>query len=312
MTLATAAALSSPASGQATPEAPSGAPAIHADDAVRYRVDIVAPDAVADAVRGAVDLVRWQNYEDMTEDLFDRLARDAVPQAREAAATQGFFSADVDVRVDRATQPVTVTLAITPGAPTRITNVAIDVTGPANDSSEGRAAIAKLRDEWLLPKGDTFRQETWTAAKRLAVATLAASPYAAAKLTSSEARIDPPLQSADLSVAIESGPPFRVGTIDIQGLKRYTPELVRNFATVHVGDLFSERPLDDYVRRLLASGYFASVQATIDTDVEQADHATVTLSVIEAPTKRLEFGAGYSTDTQFQASASYSDVDRRR
>ena len=30
----------------------------------------------------------------MTEDLFDRLARDAVPQASEAAATQGFFSAE--------------------------------------------------------------------------------------------------------------------------------------------------------------------------------------------------------------------------
>jgi len=128
--LATAAALSSPASGQATPEAPSGAPAIHADDAVRYRVEIAAPDAVADAVRGAVDLVRWQNYEDMTEDLFDRLARDAVPQAREAAAAQGFFSADVDVRVDRPKQPVTVAPAITPGAPPAITKVADERRGP--------------------------------------------------------------------------------------------------------------------------------------------------------------------------------------
>ena len=245
----------------------------------------------------------------MTEDLFDRLARDAVPQAREAAATQGFFSANVDITVDRTTQPVTVRLVLTPGAPTLIESVTIDVAGPANDAPEGRAAITKLRDEWLLPKGDPFRQETWTAAKRLAVSTLAASPYAAAKLVASEAKVDPSTRSADLSVAIDSGPPFHIGAIDIQGLKRYSTELVRNFANVHEGDLYSERPLDDYVRRLLGSGYFASVQASIDTDVEQADHATLTLSVVEAPTKRLEFGAGYSTDTQFQASANYSDVD---
>ena len=154
-----------------------------------------------------------------------------------------------------------------------------------------------------------FRQETWTAAKELAVATLAASPYAAAKLTASEARIDPAARSADLSVAIASGPPFRVGGIDVQGLKKYTPELVRNFANVHPGDLYSEQALDDYVRRLLASGYFASVQASIDPDVAQADDAKVTLSIIEAPTKRLEFGAGYSTDTQYRVSASYSDVN---
>jgi len=245
----------------------------------------------------------------MTEDLFDRLARDAIPQAREAAATQGFFSASVDITVDRATTPVTVRLAITPGAPTTITGVTIDVTGPANDAPAGRAAITKLRDEWLLPKAATFRQETWTAAKQVAVATLAASPYAAAKLTASEAKVDPEAHSADLSVSIDSGPPFTIGSIDIQGLKKYTPELVRNFANVHPGDLYGQQPLDDYVRRLLASGYFASVQVAIDPDVAQADDAKVTLSVIEAPAKRLEFGAGYSTDTEFRASISYSDVN---
>jgi translocation and assembly module TamA len=308
LTLWTAAALSPFAGGQ-TPQAPAADSPRHADDAIRYRVDVVAPAAIADALKGAVDLVRWQNYEDMTEDLLDRLSRDAVAQAREAAATQGFFSAKVDITVDRQTQPVTVRLVISPGEPTQVTSVSIDVTGPANDALEGQTAIAKLRDDWLLPQGDIFRQETWTSAKQFAVATLAASPYAAAKLTASEARIDPDARSADLSVAIDSGPPFRIGQIDIQGLKKYSPELVRNFANVHAGDLYSQQPLDDYIRRLLGSGYFASVQAAIDTDIAQADHAKLTLSVIEAPAKRLEFGAGYSTDTQYQLSASYSDVN---
>src|SRR5262249_5939206 len=149
----------------------------------------------------------------------------------------------------------TVRLTITPGEPTRVTGVNIDITGPANDAPEGRAAISKLREEWLLPRAATFRQETWTAAKQLAVSTPAASPYAAAKLASSEARIDPELRSAELSVAIESGPPFHVGEIDIQGLSKYTAELVRDFANVHTGDLYSEQSLDDYVRRLLTSNY---------------------------------------------------------
>ena len=79
---------------------------IRADDAIRYRVEIAAPSDVAASLRSAVDLIRWQDFEDMTEDLFERLARDAVPQAKEAAATQGYFSADVDVRVDRSAKPV--------------------------------------------------------------------------------------------------------------------------------------------------------------------------------------------------------------
>ena len=257
----------------------------------------------------ALDLVRWQDYADIPEDLLDLLARDAVAQAKEAAATQGYFSASVEITVDRSTQPVTVTLTVTPMLPTRVASVHVDVTGPATEAPEGQVAIAKLRDEWLLPKGDIFRQEAWTAAKEFAVEILAASPYAAAKLAASEARIDPPAQSADLDVSIASGPPFRVGDVAVQGLKKYTPDLVNHFATVHTGDLYSERTLDDYVRRLLASGYFASVQASIDPDPAQADDAKVTLSIIEAPAKRLEFGAGYSTDTQYQVSAAYSDVN---
>ena len=192
----------------------------------------------------------------------------AVQQAREAAATQGFFSADVDIKVDRSTKPVAVTLTITPGAPTHIASVAIDVTGPADTLPEGQEAIRKLRDEWLLPKGAQFRQQTWTAAKQRATATLAASPFAAATMTASEAKVDPAAYRADLSVTLASGPPFRIGTIDVQGLKRYTPELVMNFGAVPEGSLYSEQAMDDYVRRLLASGYFASVQASIDTNVE--------------------------------------------
>ena len=294
------------------PTLPSAAPdatLLHADAPVRYRVDIEAPAPVTDAIRSAVDLVRWQNYEDMTEDLLDRLARDAVMQSREAAATQGYFSASVEITVDRVTTPVTVRLGVTPGPLTTIGDVKIAVDGPANDTPQGLAAITRLRDQWLLPKGQPFHQETWTSAKQRAVATLAASPYAAARLAASEALVNPPLRTADLFVTLDSGPAFTIGQIDIQGLKRYNPDLVQNFANVRAGDLYSGQSLDDYVRRLLASGYFASVQAAIDPDAAQADNARVTISVIEAPPRRLELGIGYSTDTEYRASAAYSDMN---
>jgi translocation and assembly module TamA len=95
----------------------------------------------------------------------------------------------------------------------------------------------------------------------------------------------------------------------VRGLQKYSAGLVRDFSTITPGELYSQHLLDDYVRRLLASGYFASVQASLDTDPEQAAAAAVTLSVIEAPAKRLEFGVGYSTDTQWKASGNYSDVN---
>jgi len=246
----------------------------------------------------------------MTEDLLDRLAREAVNQAREAAATQGYFSAQVDIAVDRRSQPAIVTLTVVPGQPTLVTDVEIVVLGPAqSDVPLGTATIAKIQRDWGLGVGEVFRQSAWTAAKVKAVATLAASPYAAARLVASEAKIDPDTLRAQLSLEIASGPAFHFGAVDVQGTVKYSPSLVRDFSTIREGDLYSERVLDEYIRRLLASGYFASAQASIVPDPAQADAAPVTLAIIEAPAKKLEFGVGYSTDTQWKASGSYSDVN---
>ena len=83
----------------------------------------------------------------------------------------------------------------------------------------------------------------WSAAKAQAVATLTASPYAAAKIAQSEAFIDPERFAADLSVELESGPAFRFGPLEITGLSRYPESLVRNFSTVHAGEPYDDREL---------------------------------------------------------------------
>jgi len=281
-----------------------------ATGAARYRVRVDAPSAIADAMSSAVELIRWQEFSDMTDDLLDRLVRLAVAQTQEAAATQGYFSADVKVAIEPGSDPKLITLSVAPNEPTRIGDVQLTVTGPAvDDAPAGTLAVAKMRSEWRLPRGDVFRQSEWEEAKERALAALAASPYAAAKIIASEARIDPAMHSATLSLEIDSGPPFRYGRIDVQGLERYEPGLVLDFSPIRPGQRYEQQTLDDFVRRLLASGYFASVQAAIEADPAHADDATVTVNILEAPTRRLELGAGYSTDTRYRASVSYSDVN---
>ena len=301
-------ALSAELGGGSEPTA--AAPQSASSSTVHYRVVIDAPSEFDDVLRNSVDLVRWQSYADMTGDLFDRLARDAVDQSREAVSTQGYFTPAIDVDVDRKTQPITVTLHVKPGQPTRISEVTINVTGPAvDDGGAGAAAVSELTRNWGLPKDAIFRQSAWDAAKVRAVATLVASPYAAAKIVASEARIDPSTREGTLRVDIESGPPFRVGHLEIIGLSRYSEALVRNYNTIKPGDLYSAAALDQYLRRLNGTGYFASAQAAIDADPAKADDATVKLALIEAPIKTFESGIGYSTDTEFRINASYRNVD---
>ncbi len=277
---------------------------------MRYRVTVIAPSPLKEALERDVGLLRWQDYAEMTEELYDRLAREAIDEARNVAAAEGYFSAAIDVAINRIAVPAAITLTVVPGEPTRIEGVHIAVTGPAaTDIPLGSDAIAKLERDWSLRIGDAFRQEAWAAAKDSALATLTASPYAAANIARSEALIDPEHHSAALSIEFASGPPFRFGGLEISGLAKYGTSLVRNFSTIRAGEPYTEAALTRYLRRLNASGYFASAQAAIDPDTTHPDDATVRVAVIEAPTRRLEGGLGYSTDVQFRGNASYRDVD---
>jgi translocation and assembly module TamA len=298
------------AAAESGADAPSAQQSTDGAAASVYRVVVDAPSPLKETLAREVGLVRWQTYADMTDDLLEALMREASEQTRNAAAAEGYFSAAVTVTIDRSSRPAVVTLAVVPGEPTRITSVKITVTGPAaTDAPLGTAAIAALTSGWRLPDGEIFRQAAWTAAKNAAVATLAASPYAAAKIVHSEAAIDPERHSAALVVDIDSGPPFAFGSLNITGLARYDASLVRNFNTLPAGAPYSAHELQRFVRRLNASGYFASVQAAIDPETAHPDDATVTVAVIEGPTRRFEGGVGYSTDVQFRANASYRDVN---
>jgi translocation and assembly module TamA len=132
-----------------------------------------------------------------------------------------------------------VTLTVVPGEPSVVTSAEIVVLGPAAGRTCRPKRHRRAKEQLGSAVGAVFRQTAWTSAKERAVAGLAATPYAAAKLVASEAKIDPDARSAALSVSIESGPAFHFGDIDVRGLDRYTPELVKSFATIKPGDLLA-------------------------------------------------------------------------
>ena len=274
-----------------------------------YRVVIDAPAPLKTIIESGIGLARWQTFADMTPELLERLAAEAREEIRNIAAAEGYFSATVDVKIDGDAKPPVVTITLTPGEPTLITSVDIEVTGAANSDPLGIAAIAKLRDEWGLPSGAVFRQTAWDAAKGRALATLRASPFASAKIVKTRADIDPAGRSAALVIELDSGPAFGFGDIEVTGLARYTAEMVRNYSPIRRGEPHSAAALEQFVRNLNASGYFSSVQASIDTASAHPEDATVRVAVIEAQTKTFEGGIGYSTDLRYTAKISYRDVN---
>src|SRR5262249_18502329 len=99
------------------------------------------------------------------------------------------------------------------------------------------------------------------------------------------------------------------GATEITGLRRYHESVVRNLSPFAAGEPYSREKLDTYQRRLTATNRFASVQVTTEADPAHADALPVKVSLIEAPSHKIDIGGGYSTDTQWNVQLDYRNVD---
>lgn len=273
-----------------------------------YRVEIEAPGELARTLRQGLNLVRVRDEEAGPERLA-RLLAEAEREAREVAATEGYFSARVTTRVDESTQPRTVHLRLETGPRTVVRSVELRIRGPAAADPEARKHLERVREGWLLRAGQPFRQAAWEDAKLAAVRELARWRYAAASVAESRALVDPEQRSAALTVELDSGPPFRFGALRVSGTQRYPEAVVANLSPIRPGDTYDRDKLVLYQRRLLETGYFASVQMDADAQPREADAATLRVAVIEAPSQSVEAGVGYSTDAGPRAELRYGNQD---
>jgi translocation and assembly module TamA len=276
---------------------------------VKYRVEIEAPKELRELLEKGLLLERWQADALMTPELLRRLADEAVAEATEAAAAQGYFSARVSYQLDRDSTPWRILLQVDPGERTHVSAAELAFAGPAASDPEAQKLIAEVRREWLLRPGMAFTQAAWDEAKRDAVRRLSSWRYAAARVAASRANVDPETRSARLELTLESGPPFRVGAVEVRGNKRYPDRLIENPNPTRPGETYDREALALYVQRLMQTGYFASARVDLTPDASRADAAPLRVTVIEGSSQQIETGISFNTDAGLRLELNHRNVD---
>lgn len=238
-------------------------------------------------------------------DEVQRLVRVTPQQIVELLATEGYFSPQAEGRLVEVDGKPVARFTVKLGEPVRIGEVRIEFSGEI--ATRDAARIAALRERWLLKRGERFRQSEWNAAKSDLLGAVLAKDYPSARLLDSAARIDPDARRASLDIAIDSGPAFTFGELEIQGLSRYPPRLVKQANPIKPGEAYSQARLSELQARVLDSGYFRSVFAGIDADPAQPQQVPIRVDVTEQPSKRLGTGVGVSTDSGARLQLRYTD-----
>lgn len=269
-------------------------------------VELEAPDSLRPLLVKHLDFL--ERAPDEVLDAAGRVAlmRRARKEIREILATEGYFSPAIE-RQDLDGERLRV--VVTPGRRTTISALDLrfagDVTGVDGDRP---ARLASLQAAWGLPVGQPFRQADWDAAKQRLLDALATREYAAASISDSRAVIDPETASAQLEVEVDSGPVYRFGALQINGLSDYDAGLIERYRPPEVGEPYSQERLLRFQTALQNTSYFASVVVDIDRSTATPEAVPVRVDVIEAKPRRIGFGAGISSNTGYRVETSYRDA----
>lgn len=271
-----------------------------------YKVEIEAPKEISALLKEHLDLVRYKDRDDISDDQLKFMLDTVNDQVAQLASTEGYFLPTTKVSVDEGKVKV-IHLKVEAHQRTMVTRATVEVTGKV--VTEVPERIGRLQRNWRLPAGEPFRQSDWDAAKEHSLQLLQYKGFPSAKIVHSEARIEPDNNAAQLSVEYDSGPSFTLGALEISGTKRYPQSIIQNINPLSVGENYDLDRLLYLQRQIQSTGYFGNVIVGIDDDPAHPMLSPVKVQVTEFPAQRVRAGVGYGTDTGAQVQGRYSNYN---
>lgn len=269
-------------------------------------VFLIAPEVVRPILTQHFDLPDELMKTESERALFMRRAQREIP---ELLMTEGYFSSKVSLR--RVMGSGTLEVVVEPGELTKVSAVNIEFRGDIEQADGQRAQL--LRKEWSLPQGKGFSAAAWDRAKSDLLTQLARKEYAAARIVDSAAKVDIPSATAQLKIVLDSGPRYRFGAMQVSGLERYTEAMVTRYASFKEGEPYDRNQLMIFQTRLQNLSQFSSIIVSLDMPLvaEKPNGAVITapvkVQIVEAQSRKVSTGLGYSTNNGARSELSYLD-----
>jgi len=273
-----------------------------------YKVEVEAePRSLRKLLEEHLDISRFAKRDDISPEQFDFLVTATPQQVRDLASTEGYFTPVVrtDVRTIDGNKQVRV--SVDPGPRTTISSISLSFRGPV--LTEDPEQENKTRFAFALHEGEPFTQSSWDDAKDASLKALQSRRYLGAKISRSEARIDPRTHDAKLSVTYDSGPTFTMGKLEVEGTRRYPERIVENVNPISPGEVYDVQRITELQRQLQNTPYYASVAIDVGNDTAKPLETPMHVKVSEYPYNSVRGGVGYSTDTGAHIQGSYSYLD---
>ncbi|SDK36219.1 autotransporter secretion outer membrane protein TamA [Methylophilus rhizosphaerae] len=240
----------------------------------------------------------------LNEGEWQRLMQKTPQEISDLLATEGYFKTNTAITRPA---PDTADFHLTLPPRTKINKVTLTLTGEIQQAAH-RDLLEKAQKHWALPVDSVFTQPAWSAAKRDLLAVFLQAEFPNARITRSQALVNPQTQAVLINIAVDSGPAIRFGQVRIHGLKHYQEALIRPLNTLKTGEPYRQSELLVLQNSLMSSGKFNQVDVVANTKTPNADRsADVDVTVSETEQKSMRIGVGASTNTGARIVFNYTD-----
>jgi translocation and assembly module TamA len=274
--------------------------------AARADIDIQVTGVDEDVRRNVLvflSLERYKTRDDLDETLIGRLAERAEREAASALRPFGYYEPTVRTELSRtAPGEWRARIAIEPGVPVLIDDVAVEVSGPGLEHPAFRAVL----DALPLRRGARLNHATYDGLKgelRRLAATLG---YAEARLTANEMLVDLASHTARIRLAMETGPRYSFGATTITQ-RSLDEDLLRRYLRFRESDPYDATELLRTQFALDDSQYFSTVEV-IAGEPDRAN-LLIPVDVRAEPNRRNRYsvGIGYATDSKARSTLSWEN-----
>ena len=240
----------------------------------------------------------------MNEGEWRRLIQKTPQEIADLLATEGYFKVKT---IAYQPSPNIVEFHVNLPQQAKVSKVTITLTGEIQ-----QPAHQEIREEanksWSLQVNNVFTQPAWTTAKRDLLASLLRVEFPNAKITQSQAMVQPQTQEVEIHISADSGPAVRFGQVHIHGLQHYPETLIRPLNTLKPGEPYRQSELLLLQNSFMSTGKFSQVDVVAKTQALNPDHiADVDVTVREMEEKSFRVGVGASTNTGARIVFNYTD-----
>ncbi|PSJ79829.1 autotransporter assembly complex protein TamA [Neisseria iguanae] len=235
-----------------------------------------------------------QQQEGLDKEQVRFLAEETPENVKTMLRTKGYFNSRTSIRDDRTNGGYVVN--IQPGPRTKIDNVSVAIVGDILSEGDVSEYYKNAMQNWQQPVGADFDQDRWSGSKTSVLSAVTRKKYPLAKITNSQATIDPNRNAADLAVLVESDRPIYFGDFQITGTNRYPVNVVSGMARFEPGDPYDLDLLLDFQQALEQNGHYSGASVQADFDNLNQDHVPVKVNVSEVKLHKLETGIRYDSE----------------